>query len=203
MGDIVSSGHVLPIEDDKFRLTFVSTCPGRATFNTEIGDMAEWQVQEWLRDHLHPQTKFDSLFRSLASRSEFTVPVGQMLMTCHWDEDGGLVKSPSTVEQVCQWLAEYQKLYFDDLELTISVVLLKNSELKGTAGFCPSYPRMGSILLSSELLEFNCAMRISILHELIHANLFVEKGDPDGAHGERFKAEVKRLVALGVYDSLV
>lgn len=198
-----NSGHIFPIDDGKFRLTFVSTTPGGASFSSEIGDLSEWEIREWLKDHLYPGKDLATLFQSVTSRAEMMVPIGQTLMTCHWDDDGGLVKSPATAEEVCQWLGEYQKLYFGDGQITISVALLKNKELKATAGFCPSHPRMGSIMVSSELLDFNNALRISLLHELVHANLLAEKGDADDEHGEQFKSEVKCLLELGAYDTLL
>jgi hypothetical protein len=48
-------------------------------------------------------------------------------------------------------------------------------------------------------------LRISLLHELIHANLHAAgKKDPDGDdHGVLFKAELKRLMSAGAYDPLL
>ena len=63
---------------------------------------------------------------------------------------------------------------------------------------------MHSIVVSSELLQFSNALKISLLHELIHANLAATgKEDADNEHGERFNAEKKRLMVSGAYDSLL
>ena len=113
------------------------------------------------------------------------------------------MKAPASVEQVCDWLADYQRLYFGDKPITIVVDLIENKKLKATAGFCPSYSRMGSMFFSAELVEFSNALKISVLHELIHANLFAANGDADDNHGDRFQSEVKRLMGLGAYNSLV
>jgi hypothetical protein len=48
-------------------------------------------------------------------------------------------------------------------------------------------------------------LKISLLHELIHANLHVAgQHDPAGDNqGEQVKAELKRLMTAGAYDSLL
>jgi hypothetical protein len=195
--------HIFPLDDGKFRLTFIYTCPGGASFSSEIGDFSQWDIQEWLKGYLHPATNFETLSRSLESRSELNVAVGRMLMQTHF-EDGILVKSPATIEDVCQWMGEYQEKYFGDSKIAVSIAPLKNRDLKATACFCPSYPQVGSIIVSSELMQFSSALRISLLHELIPANLFATgKHGPDNDHGERFKAEVKRLMNAGAYDALL
>lgn len=127
-----------------------------------------------------------------------------MLRAHFEDEDGISVKSPANIEDVCQWMCQYQQQYFDDRKITIVADMSKNQRLKATACFSPTLPDGGSIIVSLELPQFTNCLKISILHELIHANLHVAgKHDPDDDHGELFKAEVKRLMGLGAYDSLV
>ena len=198
------SAHIYRLDDGKLRLTFVHTSGGNgATFLRELGDFERWQAEEWLKDHLHPTTNIGALLRPLESQTEVTVPIGRILMRTHV-ENGCLTKSPATIEDACLLLGDYQRQCFDDRKITIVVETSSNNDLKGTACFFPSGPQMGSIVLSSELFQFPSALRISLLHELIHANLHATgKTDADDQHGKEFQAERKRLLNSGVYEPLL
>lgn len=198
-----NSAHIYRLDDGKFRLTFVYTSPGGASVLSEIGDFTRSELHDWLKDHLHPATDFENMLKSFESQTESTVALGVTLLRTHF-EDGQLVKSPASIEDVCQWMGEYQQRYFGDRKITIIADVIGNRNLKATACFSPTLPDGGSIIVSSELMQFSSALRISLLHELIHANLFAAgKHDPDNDHGEAFKAEVKRLMNQGAYDSLL
>lgn len=208
MAERGNSAHIYRLDDGKFRLTFISTSPSGAQFLSEIGDINRWELDDWLKDgHLHPSTHFDALLDSLEKQTESTVPLvqGTVLRTHFEDEDGALVKSAAKIEDVCQWMAEYQQQYFDDRKITIVADLSQNKHLRATACFGPTLPDGGCISVSSELLRFSNCMKISLLHELIHANLHAAgKHDPAGDdHGELFKAELKRLMNAGAYDPLL
>lgn len=203
MAEHGNSAHIYRLEDGKFRVTFVHTSASGATILSEIADFTNWELKEWLADRLHPATDIGELLKRFDSQTESTVPLGTILLRTHF-EDGQLVKTPPSIEDVCQWMGEYQQSYFDERKITIIAAMLKNSELKGTACFSPTLPDGGAIVVSSELSRFPNALKISLLHELIHANLSVTgKHDPDNEHGEAFQAEVKRLMRLGAYDPLL
>lgn len=198
-----NSAHIYRLDDGKFRLTYVHTSPSGASLLSEIGDFTRLELQEWLKDHLHPSTDFDALLASFEKQTESTVALGVTLLRTHF-EDGQLVKSPASIEDVCQWMGEYQQRYFADRKITIIAEVIGNRNLKGTACFSPTLPDGGAITVSSELMTFSSALKISLLHELIHANLHASgKHDPDNDHGELFKAEVKRLMNMGAYDPLL
>jgi len=198
-----NSAHIYRLDDGKFRLTFVNTSPGGASALSEIGDFTRWELQEWLKDHLHPSTDYDGLLMSFETQTESTVALGVTLLRTHF-EDEQLVKSPASIEDVCQWVGEYQQRYFADRKITIIAEVIGNRNLKATACFSPTLPDGGAITVSSELMKFSSALKISLLHELIHANLHASgKHDPDDDHGELFKAEVKRLMNMGAYDPLL
>jgi hypothetical protein len=201
---VSDSAHICRLDDGKLRLTFVHTSGSTgATFLSELGDFERSRAEEWFRDHLHPTTDFDAFLKPLESQTELTVPVGRILMRTHV-EDGCFTKSPANIEDACLLLGDYQRQYFDDRKITIVVETSSNNDLKGTACFFPSGPQMGSIVLSSELFQFPSALRISLLHELIHANLHATgRTDADDQHGKEFQAERRRLLNSGVYEPLL
>jgi hypothetical protein len=202
---VSESAHIYRLDDGRLRLTFVHSSPDAdsATFLSELGDFARWQAEEWLKDHLHPTTDFDALLKPLENQTELNVAVGRILMQTHV-EDGCLTKSPASVEDACVWLGDYQRQCFDNRKITIVVETSNNKNLKATACFYPSGAQMGSIVLSSELFQFPSALRISLLHELIHANLHATgKTDADDQHGKEFQAERRRLLNSGVYELLL
>ena len=203
MASPANSAHIYRLDDGKFRLTYVHASPSGTSVLSEIGDFTRLELREWLKDHLHPSTDFDVVLTSFEKQTESTVALGVTLLRTHF-EDGQLVKSPASIEDVCQWMGEYQQRYFADRKITIIAEVLSNSSLKATACFSPTLPDGGAISVSSELMKFSSALRISLLHELIHANLHASgKHDPDDDHGELFKAEVKRLMNMGAYDPLL
>ena len=55
------------------------------------------------------------------------------------------------------------------------------------------------------MTEFENTLKIALLHEMIHANMHSRgfDADPNHEHPPEFKAEVKRLMALGAYDDLL
>jgi hypothetical protein len=200
-----NSAHIYKLDDGKLRLTFISTSKGGAQFLSESGDFTRWEIEDWLKDHLHPATDFAALLEPLANQTELNVPLvrGIVLRTHFEDEEGSLVKSAARIEDVCQWMTEYQEQYFEDRKITVVADLPQNKQLRATACFCPT-PEGGSIMVSSELLRFSNCLRISLLHELVHANLHITgKNNTEDDHGEPFKAEIKRLMNAGAYDQLL
>jgi|GEM_PF-6528746 len=195
-----NSAHVYNLDDGKFRLTFISASKGGGQFLSEIGDFTRLEIEDWLKDHLHPATDFATLLEPVAHQTESNIPLirGTVLRTHFEDDEGALVKSAARIEDVCQWMSEYQEQYFEDRKITVVADLPQNKQLKATACFCPT-PEGGSIMVSSELLRFS-----NLLHELVHANLHISgKNDPNDDHGEPFKAEIKRLMNEGAYDQLL
>jgi hypothetical protein len=200
-----NSAHVYKLDDGKFRLTFISTSKGGAQFLSEIGDFTRWEIEDWLKDHLRPATDFAALLEPVANQTESNIPLirGTVLRTHFEDDEGVLVKSATRIEDVCQWMSEYQEQYFEDRKITVVADLPQNKQLRATACFCPT-PEGGSIMVSSELLRFSNCLRISLLHELVHANLHITgKNDPNDDHGEPFKGEIQRLMNAGAYDQLL
>jgi len=200
-----NSAHLYKLDDGKFRLTFVSTSKGGAKFLSEIGDFTRWEIEDWLKDHLHPETDLSALLEPIANQTETNIPLvrGTVLRTHFEDDVGALVKSAARIEDVCQWMSEYQERYFEDRKIIVVADLPQNKQLKATACFWPT-PEGGSIMVSSELLRFSNCLRISLLHELVHANLHTTgKNDPNDDHGEPFKGEIKRLMNAGAYDQLL
>jgi hypothetical protein len=200
-----NSAHVYNLDDGKFRLTFISASKGGGQFLSEIGDFTRLEIEDWLKDHLHPATDFATLLEPVANQTESNIPLirGTVLRTHFEDDEGALVKSAARIEDVCQWMSEYQEQYFEDRKITVVADLPQNKQLKATACFCPT-PEGGSIMVSSELLRFSNCLRISLLHELVHANLHISgKNDPNDDHGEPFKSEIKRLMNEGAYDQLL
>jgi hypothetical protein len=197
--------HIYKLDDGKFRLTCISMTKGSAQFLSEIGDFTQWEIEDWLKDHLHPATDFAALLESVANQTESNIQLirGTVLRTHFEDDEGVLVKSATRIEDVCQWMSEYQEQYFEDRKITVVADLPQNKQLRATACFCPT-PEGGSIMVSSELLRFSNCLGISLLHELVHANLHVTgKNDPNDDHGEPFRAEIKRLMTEGAYDQLL
>ena len=205
MAEPGNSAHIYKLDDGKFRLTCISMTKCSAQFLSEIGDFTQWEIEDWLKDHLHPATDFAALLESVANQTESNIQLirGTVLRTHFEDDEGVLVKSATRIEDVCQWMSEYQEQYFEDRKITVVADLPQNKQLRATACFCPT-PEGGSIMVSSELLRFSNCLRISLLHELVHANLHVTgKNDPNDDHGERFRAEIKRLMTEGAYDQLL
>lgn len=72
----------------------------------------------------------------------------------------------------------------------------------------PSYrslPAAKKIWLAERVTEFENTLKIALLHEMIHANMHAHgfDADPNHEHPPEFKAEVKRLMALGAYEDLL
>ncbi len=59
------------------------------------------------------------------------------------------------------------------------------------------------IQINQSVATFHKLCSLLILHELIHAKLLRENGDPDAPEGERFQAEVRRLWEADAYNKLL
>ncbi|MGA9896777.1 MAG: SprT-like domain-containing protein [Terriglobales bacterium] len=194
--------HIYRLGKDRFRLTFISKTPSGATFASELRDGAGWDLQGYLKDHMHPSTDFEAVIGSIGKQTELQLTSG-VAIRGHYEDDS-IVESPATVEDLCQWMSDFQQKYFEDREITISVAITQKNELGGTACFGAATENGGIVSVPEELLPFGKCLKIVLLHEMIHANLHVTgKTDPGNGHGELFKAEVKRLMNAGAYDSLL
>src|SRR5580704_13584653 len=156
--------HIYRLGEDKFRLTFISRSPGGATFASEVRDGAGWDLQDYLKDHMHPSTDFEAVISSIGQQTEVQLVSGVALKG-HY-EDNGLVQSPATVEDLCQWMSQYQQKYFEDRDITISVAITQKNKLGGTAHFGAATENGGIISVSEELLPFGKCLRIVLLHEM-------------------------------------
>jgi len=194
--------HIYRRGEDEFRLTFISKSSGGAAFVSELRDCSGWELRDYLKDHMHPATDFDAILRSIGEQTEVSLVRGTVIRG-HYENDT-LVQSPATVEDMCQWMSEYQEKYFEGRKITVVVATVTKRDLHGGGCFGATMSDGGQITFSEELLPFGKCLKIVLLHELIHANLHVTgKRDPDKDHGESFKAEVKRLMNEGAYDSLL
>jgi len=115
------------------------------------------------------------------------------------DENGEIFKDPATSDDLSKWANEYHEKYFSGTpEPTIKTAFTSEP---GQAGcFIPAH---GSVLIPQALAGFEKACRIVLLHEMVHIRLFLENGDADPEHGDRFKAEINRLFSSGAYGNLL
>jgi predicted SprT family Zn-dependent metalloprotease len=115
------------------------------------------------------------------------------------DENGEIIKDPATADDLSRWANEYHRKYFSGgPEPTIKVAF--TSELGQAGCFIPADE---IVLMPQALAAFEKSCRIVLLHEMVHVRLFMENGDPDPGHGERFRAEINRLFSCGAYGNLL
>jgi hypothetical protein len=96
-----------------------------------------------------------------------------------------------------RWVRLYEKSYFDGQRLVLAV------EIKPKLPDYAVYGLFGIVDISDEVTRSPRLVRILLLHELIHGKLFHATGDSEIKHGSRFRAEVKRLLAAGAYDTIL
>jgi hypothetical protein len=113
------------------------------------------------------------------------------------DDDWNLVAAPASKDDISRWANAYQQRFFPEPE-NVEIAVLEN--LKGVACFVPE-KRL--IAISRDITLFHSLTRIALLHEMIHVKLHDENGNPDEAHGARFKAEIERLIKAGAYSDLL
>lgn len=94
------------------------------------------------------------------------------------------------------FMRTYQQRYFRSTREVIDLVI---APLDGTACFKPGE---NTIQIHPALTPFSKLAKIAILHELIHSKLH-KQGEPDEAEGQRFQAEVKKLLEAGAYKGLL
>jgi hypothetical protein len=158
---------------------------------------------EYLRAWLTRENSPDSVLRALQTEAVATVKAARTKPRSYADQDGERLKSPATVEDLCQCGCKFQKAYFNNEQVDAVVVISDTAVMKCAASFSPGSKRGGIIEVDSVLLGFPGLWKISLLHELVHMNLYLENGDPDEKHGKRFKSQIKRLVSARAYDSML
>ena len=95
------------------------------------------------------------------------------------------------------FMRTYQQRYFRSTREVADLVLVA---LDAPARFVPEENK---IHVHPSVAPFSKLAKIAILHELIHSKLHKQNGDPDGAEGQRFQAEVKKLLEAGAYKGLL
>jgi len=115
------------------------------------------------------------------------------------DEDRNLVREAATAQDLSNWANNYHKKYFAGWsEPSIQIQITDEAGEMGCF-----VPALKVIRLPDALTTFQKSCRIVLLHELVHVELYTQCGDADSNHGERFKAQVKRLIGCGAYDNLL
>lgn len=114
------------------------------------------------------------------------------------DENGNFVKEPASVHDFCNWANTYQSRYFTGPAPDVKIAIVDDT--RGIACFVPAEMTAYIDRSATNSEKFS---KIALLHEMVHINLFSTNGDPDGAHGHRFKVEIKRLMCAGAYDNLL
>jgi predicted metal-dependent hydrolase len=116
----------------------------------------------------------------------------------YMNENGDIIKEKATVEDLKNWVKEYQRRYFGGTEAKISIAI---SSEAGEGGCFK--PTQKLIIVPQALTAFEKPCRILLLHELVHLNLMNDNGDPEPDHGLRFKSEIERLIEQGAYNNLL
>lgn len=114
------------------------------------------------------------------------------------DENGNIVKEPATVQDFCNWANAYQPKYFTGQMPAIQIAIIDDSG--GVACFAPDNK---TAYIEKAITRSHKFSKIALLHEMVHINLWQENGDADQNHGERFMAQIKRLIDAGAYDKLL
>lgn len=120
----------------------------------------------------------------------------------HMDENWNLVKDPLTAQDISDLANAYQSEYFPGAPPKITINVNPNPQFQGTACFDASTM---TIHIAQRITAFDNTTKIALLHEMIHANLHARglDADPNHEHGPNFRAEVKRLMNAGAYDTLL
>ena len=94
------------------------------------------------------------------------------------------------------FMRTYQQRYFRSTREVVDLVVVA---FDGSARFVPEENK---IHIHPSLAAFSKLAKIAILHELIHSKLH-KQNEPDAAEGQRFQAEVKKLLEAGAYKGLL
>jgi hypothetical protein len=118
------------------------------------------------------------------------------------DDQWNLIKGPLSVDEISKLANEYQDKYFAGQKLTVSIQVTDSPQFHGAGCYEPAAKK---IWLAERVTQFENTLKIALLHEMIHANMHARgfDADPNHEHPHEFKAEVKRLMALGAYDDLL
>ena len=118
------------------------------------------------------------------------------------DDQWNLIKGPLSVDEISMLANEYQGKYFPGQKPTVSIQVTNSPQFHGAGCYEPSAKK---IWLAERVTEFENTLKIALLHEMIHANMHARgfDADPNHEHPPEFKAEVKRLMALGAYEDLL
>lgn len=117
------------------------------------------------------------------------------------DEHGNIVKEPATNDDLALWATALQAKYFHGFDASnMRVAIDVEPHPRGPSVY---FPEKNSIAISERITPFHELAKIALLHEMIHVKLYVEYKDPDEAHGQRFQAEMQRLISEGAYNNLL
>lgn len=117
------------------------------------------------------------------------------------DEHGNIVKEPATSDDLTLWATALQAKYFPGFDASeMQVAVDVEPHPRGPSVY---FPEKNLIAISERITPFHELAKIALLHEMIHVKLYAENKDADEAHGERFQAEMQRLIAEGAYNNLL
>ncbi len=108
---------------------------------------------------------------------------------------------PVTVRQMMRWVRAYERSYFNGERLVLGI------EIKYKLPQIACLGLFSFVEISDEVLRSEKLIRILLLHEMVHSKLFLQSHRRDekqeDGHGPRFRAEIKRLMSAGAYDTLL
>jgi len=117
------------------------------------------------------------------------------------DEHGNIVKEPATDKDLAAWATALQAKYFPGFDAPgMNIAIDVERHPRGPSVY---FPEKNLIAISERITPFHELAKIALLHEMIHVKLYAENKDADEAHGERFQAEMQRLITAGAYNNLL
>jgi hypothetical protein len=94
--------------------------------------------------------------------------------------------------------ADYNARFFGGLLPEIPVKWGKTLS-RHAAEFVTYEDRSLAIIINPRLKPFGCYTHLTLLHEMVHAELRNERGD---LHGPKFQRRMKRLARMGAFNGL-
>jgi hypothetical protein len=96
------------------------------------------------------------------------------------------------------YLEKIQTVYFADTGPLVKEIQIAIPD-HGPALLLPS----DVVLIHPQFALSTKIAKILILHELVHCHLRKRDGDADVAEGDKFQAEIRRLIKAGAYEKLL